>query len=111
MKVSDVPGSGPKADVIPAKPVPRAETSNAGEAAEREIDRHKLNQAVAKLNRTSAIFSTDLRFKVHEGSKRVMVQIVDQKTGEVVKEIPPQKVLDVIGAIRETLGLIFDELY
>lgn len=49
-----------------------------------------------------------LSFKVHEGTGRTLVQIVDKGTDEVIREIPPEKMLDVIAGIWQWAGLIVD---
>ena len=49
-----------------------------------------------------------LSFRVHDGSERMMVYVIDNKTNEVVREVPPEKFLDVIARIREFVGLLID---
>jgi len=38
-----------------------------------------------------------------------MVQIVDLKTQEVIKELPPEEMLDLEAKIHEMVGLLIDE--
>jgi flagellar protein FlaG len=38
-----------------------------------------------------------------------MVNLVDMQTKEVLKEIPPEKILDLVANIWERLGLLVDE--
>lgn len=49
-----------------------------------------------------------LSFKVHEGTGRTLVQIVDKGTDEVIREIPPEKMLDVIAGIWQWAGIAVD---
>jgi len=49
------------------------------------------------------------QFEIHEGTGRVMVNLVDMQTKEVLKEIPPEKILDLVANIWERLGLLVDE--
>ena len=49
------------------------------------------------------------QFEIHEGTGRVMVNLVDTVTKEVLKEIPPEKILDLVANIWERLGLLVDE--
>lgn len=69
----------------------------------------KLIPALEKLNKTAPIFDFRFHFLVHEETKRIMVQIIDQETGEVLNEIPPEKVLDLVARIQELVGLLVDE--
>jgi flagellar protein FlaG len=38
-----------------------------------------------------------------------MVKVVDSETGEVIREIPPEKLLDMFANMLELAGLIIDE--
>ncbi|HCX64257.1 MAG TPA: hypothetical protein DHN33_03500 [Eubacteriaceae bacterium] len=73
-------------------------------------NREELEQAVENTN--ALLFNhqdTHFEFKVHEGTGRVMVNLIDNKTDEVVKEIPPEKILDLVANIWELAGIIVDE--
>ena len=48
-------------------------------------------------------------FGIHEKTNRITVKIVDKKTKEVIKELPPEKTLDMIAKVWEYAGLIVDE--
>lgn len=50
-----------------------------------------------------------LRFRVHEPTGRIWVQVIDQNTNEVVREIPPERYLDLVARIWELVGLLVDE--
>jgi len=69
----------------------------------------ELIPALEKLNKTAPIFDFRFHFLIHEETKRIMVQIIDQETGEVLNEIPPEKVLDLVARIQELVGLLVDE--
>ena len=68
-----------------------------------------VEKAVEKLNQTVRAFNKRFHFSVHEGTHRVMVQVIDTATGKVVNEIPPQKVLDIVASMNELLGLMIDK--
>lgn len=53
--------------------------------------------------------STMLSFKVHKGTGEIMVRIIDNNTGEVIREIPPEKILDSIAAILKNAGINVDK--
>lgn len=69
----------------------------------------ELQEGVKKLNTIAQAFDTGLRFRLHEESERFMVQVVDRSANnEVVKEIPPEKVLDMVAQIQDIIGLFID---
>ncbi|WP_207740743.1 flagellar protein FlaG [Alkalibacter mobilis] len=53
--------------------------------------------------------STHFKFEIHEGTGRVMINLVDTKTDEVIKEMPPEKILDLVASIWELVGILVDE--
>ena len=50
-----------------------------------------------------------LRCSVHEATNRIVVRVVDDSTGEVVREIPPTKFLDMVSKLEKLAGFIMDE--
>ena len=48
-------------------------------------------------------------FKVHERTGRMMVKLIDNETDEVIKEIPPEKILDLVASIWDLVGILVDE--
>lgn len=51
----------------------------------------------------------DLQFKIHEGTERLMVLVIDVNTREVIKELPPEEMLDLSARIQEMVGILIDE--
>ncbi|WP_435167105.1 flagellar protein FlaG [Paenibacillus glycanilyticus] len=52
---------------------------------------------------------TELEFNVHKQTHLVAVKVKDKETGEVLREIPPEKSLDFIAKLWEMAGLVVDE--
>ncbi len=52
---------------------------------------------------------TEAVFGIHEKTNRVTIKIVDKKTKEVIKEVPPEKTLDLIAKAWELAGIMVDE--
>ncbi|WP_240636559.1 flagellar protein FlaG [Paenibacillus silvae] len=45
---------------------------------------------------------------VHEETKAIMIKIKNKATGELIREIPKEKLLDVAASLMELSGLIID---
>ena len=92
-----VPSRGDRAD---GKPVerPRAEEKPPPARDGREPD----------LKFTLRTVDADARFSIHEATRSVIVTIVDRRTGEVIREIPSRRYLDLVAAISGK-GTILDE--
>ena len=68
----------------------------------------KVETATKQLNQVMETFDKGLRFRVHEGTGRTYVQVMDENSHKVVREIPTQKVLDMLARFHDVLGMIFD---
>ncbi|WP_394218439.1 flagellar protein FlaG [Halobacillus trueperi] len=72
-------------------------------------EKEKLKQAAEDMNEFFKAVHTSLRFQFHDKLEEYYVTIIDSDTEEVVKEIPPKKMLDMYASIAERLGFIVDE--
>ncbi|HBF77388.1 MAG TPA: flagellar biosynthesis protein FlaG, partial [Clostridiaceae bacterium] len=61
-----------------------------------KIDGEQLEKAVERANNVLFKNNTHLKFQIHDKTRDVMVEIIDDETGEVLKEIPPKKIIDMI---------------
>lgn len=77
--------------------------ANSGQTANNE----QIRQAVDKINKS--MFGSEAVFGIHEGTNRVTIKLVDKKTKEVIKELPPEKTLDMISRVWEMAGILVDE--
>jgi len=68
-----------------------------------------VKESVSDLNEIVKKVKEDLAFKIHDKTDKLMVQIVDLKTQEVIKELPPEEMLDLEAKIHEMVGLLIDE--
>lgn len=66
-------------------------------------------KAVDKANKALLDSGRRLEFKIHEATKQVMVKVVNSGTGEVVREIPSEKILDMVASMCKTAGILVDE--
>ena len=78
-------------------------------SAREEIPREEVEKAAEKLNRLMGIIDKRLEFRVHEKSHKISVKIIDQSNGEVLDEIPSQKVMDILNSFSQMAGLLFDK--
>lgn len=52
---------------------------------------------------------THVQFEYHDDLKEYYVVVVDDISKEVVREIPPKKMLDMYAAMTEFIGLLVDK--
>lgn len=69
----------------------------------------KVQEAVNKMNEMLDVNNSTSKFMFHEGLERYYVTVVNRDTDEVVKEIPPKKLLDAFYEMQKMLGMVVDE--
>ncbi|MFJ6264936.1 flagellar protein FlaG [Lysinibacillus xylanilyticus] len=74
-----------------------------------EVSKEKLQNVVDTVNEFLQINHNASKFVLHDGLDRYFVQVVNTQTEEVVKEIPPKKLLDAFYEMQKLLGMIVDE--
>lgn len=67
----------------------------------------QLKKAIDQFNKSRG--NSEAVYGIHEGTNRVTIKIVDKDTKEVIKELPPEKTLDMIARVWEMAGILVDE--
>lgn len=80
---------------------------NNGSSEQEQPSNEQIKKAVDKLNKNMT--NTEAVFGIHEKTNRVTIKIVDKETKEVIKELPPEKTLDMITKVWELAGILVDE--
>ena len=83
-----------------------SENKNASE--DQQLTGEQIKKAVEKLKK-SQLENTEAVFGFHEETNRVTIKIVDKETKKVIKELPPEKTLDMIAKVWEIAGIMVDE--
>jgi flagellar protein FlaG len=52
---------------------------------------------------------TMFEMRVHEPTNAIIVRVLNRETGELIREIPPEKTLDLVAKMMEFAGLLIDE--
>ncbi|MCX7841534.1 MAG: flagellar protein FlaG, partial [Clostridia bacterium] len=68
-----------------------------------------MTDAIEKANKALLGSNRHLKYSVHEKTKEIMVKVIDSETNEVIKEFPPEKILDMIAKMWEMAGIVVDE--
>jgi len=73
-----------------------------------ELHPHELAKVVDKLNETARVFNYKLQFQVSAGN-RVVVKVIDSASGQIVREIPPEGVMEAFSRMQDVMGVLFDQ--
>lgn len=66
-------------------------------------------EKLEKVFKTLAGPETILDINVHEKTHRIMVKVLDKETGKVIREVPPEKLVDLVATMMEISGIIVDK--
>lgn len=69
---------------------------------------HELIQTIERANAVLKGVDKRFEFSIHEGTKEIMVKVIDDATNEVIREIPPEKILDMVAKMWELVGILVD---
>ena len=104
--------STPKMDETTAAVAKASESDAKGDsqgnnAGEKQPDNEAIKKAVDDLNKR--MYNSEAVFGIHEGTNRVTIKLIDKNTKETIKELPPEKTLDMIARVWEMAGMLVDE--
>lgn len=51
----------------------------------------------------------ELKYSVHEKTGKISIKLINQENKELIREIPPEKLLDIAARMCELAGLFVDE--
>ncbi|MER1984469.1 MAG: flagellar protein FlaG [Solibacillus sp.] len=71
--------------------------------------KEKLEPAIETINEVLETTNKSSKFVLHEGLDKYFVRLVDADTDEVIKEIPPERLLNAFYELQKLAGMIVDE--
>jgi flagellar protein FlaG len=89
----------------PAKDATSKESLN---VLTKEDEKQVLGQAVKNVNDFFQTVQRTLQFTLNEDTGRMVIQVKDGKTGEVIRQIPPEEMLQLSNRLDELKGLLFE---
>ena len=76
---------------------------------DKPVNEKDLGKAVDRLNKFVETDNITVEYDIHPQFKDIMVKIIDKKTGDLITELPPRKILDMVAKMCELAGVIFDK--
>jgi len=78
-------------------------------STQKNVSKEKIQEMVDTMNDFLKSTRHYLRFELHEELEKYFVSVVNLETDEVVREIPPRKMLDMYAKMVEYMGFLVDE--
>jgi flagellar protein FlaG len=75
----------------------------------KKVSKETVERTVQALKNYIESNKRSLNISVHEQTGTIMVKVISEKDGKVIREIPPEKFLDLAAKIEELAGSLFNE--
>lgn len=82
-------------------------TSSAGEEISRQKSR--VQEAIERLNAHMITANKQLSFAIDDVSNRMVISVVNQESGEVIRQIPDKSILKIAENIESLKGILFEK--
>ncbi|WP_315070745.1 flagellar protein FlaG [uncultured Clostridium sp.] len=70
-----------------------------------EYNKKDLDNAIYKINNFMKDDNIYAEYSYHKETKTTMIKLIDENTKEVILEIPPKKILDMVASMCKQFGL------
>ncbi|MCP4993683.1 MAG: flagellar protein FlaG [Gammaproteobacteria bacterium] len=71
------------------------------------VDQKEIEEVVDDLNDFAQSVQRQLEFSVDQDSGKTIIRVVDAETGETIRDIPPEEILNMQKQLRETSERLF----
>lgn len=70
---------------------------------------HEVISAIEKANKHIRIYDRKLEFSIHDATKQIIVKVINTDDDTVIREIPSEKILDMVAHLWEVAGIMIDK--
>ena len=78
-----------------------AERSQALESRTQEADEKSVAKAIEEINADSKLRMRNLELNINDELNRTVIRVVDSETGELIRQIPSEKLLELAEKLKE----------
>lgn len=91
------------------KPKVEQEDAEARLTSQASAERSKIDQAAVRVNEILSLADPQLKIRVDDATERVVVKVVEQESGEVIRQIPPEELLELEKYLSSPKGVLLRE--
>ena len=111
VQTNDISGIKPAVEIgkLTVEKEKPKETEGKKAIAKRQPTEKEIEEAIKKLNDFISVFNTKIALEVDKETKKTILKIIDVNSDKVIRQIPPEEMLEISRRITELLGLIINE--
>ncbi|OSS42591.1 Flagellin protein FlaG [Desulfurella amilsii] len=73
------------------------------------MNKNDVKSLVEKLNSSISTLNNSVKFSYSEDAKALVVKVVDSKTGQVIRQIPPEELIKLEASLAQSIGIVFNK--
>ncbi len=73
-----------------------------------QISRSDVEEMVEALKDLTETLQTSINFSVDEGTNDIVVKVIEKGTDKVIRQIPPEELLELQEKMQDLTGFLFD---
>ncbi len=108
LRVERIRGEEPSGVARPKSEI-RKSDSEGQSTFQASADRAKIDRAATKVNEVLSLADPRLKIEVDNETKRVVVKVIEQKSGEVIRQIPAEELLALEKYLASPKGILLSE--
>ena len=74
-----------------------------------DFSKEQFREVAAAFTEVVGLVSRGVRVRIDDSSNQIITQVIDQETDEVIRQIPPQELLDISQRLRSFVGTLLDQ--
>lgn len=77
--------------------------------AEEKLSNEELSEAVKNIQSRLDVMRTKLGFVLNSETDDVIIEVKDRESGEIIRQIPSEEVMELRARLDELVGILFDK--
>ena len=94
---------------VAVKKAQEEEQEKVEEVKESNEIKQEMSELVVKLNREMSPLSHDIEFGYNEDLGQLMVNVIDSRTGDIIRQMPSEEAIKIKTKMKELVGMLFDK--
>lgn len=103
-------GVFPQANSRPAIEKHATESKVSGVEAPKKLSREEMQEVIDVANAALKNANNSLQFQIDDSLEQPIVSVVDQDSGEVIRQLPSEEIVRISRSIDSMRGVLFDTL-
>lgn len=75
----------------------------------KKLSEDEVSTMLDRANQKLTAYDRKFEISVHKGTRRIMVKVIDTIKDEVIREIPPERMLDALANLFDLAGIFVDK--